>query len=76
MSTQVNRPTNKKVKEEDVNRKLQLYGIFAAFSAGKVPSNEQIDIALNSFLRSQPIANPSNKLSTEGRALVADFRGT
>jgi hypothetical protein len=38
MSSQVNRPTNVKVKEEDVNRKLQLYGIFAAFQAGKVPS--------------------------------------
>jgi Family of unknown function (DUF5923) len=72
---QVNRPTNVKAKEEDVNRKLQFYGIFAAFQAGKVPSNEQIDIALNSFLNSKSIANPSQKLSAEGRALVADFRG-
>jgi hypothetical protein len=28
-SAKVNRPTNVKVKEEDVNRKLQLYGIFS-----------------------------------------------
>ncbi|CZS95619.1 uncharacterized protein RAG0_05223 [Rhynchosporium agropyri] len=70
----VNRPTNVKVKEEDVNRKLQFYGIATAFQNGKVPSNEQIDIALNSFLKSRPIANPSKKLSAEGQALVADFR--
>lgn len=36
--------------------------------------NEQIDIALNSFLKSRPMANPSKKLSSEGQALVADFR--
>jgi len=74
MSTSVNRPTNVKAKEEDVNRKLQLYGIGTAFQNGKVPSNEQIDIALNSFLKSRPMANPSKNLSTEGQALVADFR--
>ncbi|KAF4627257.1 hypothetical protein G7Y89_g10895 [Cudoniella acicularis] len=73
-SSGVNRPTNIKEKEADVNRKLQFYGIFSAFQAGKVPSNEQIDIALNSFLASQPIAHPSKKLSAEGQALVADFR--
>jgi hypothetical protein len=28
-SAQVNRPTNIALKEADVNRKLQLYGIFA-----------------------------------------------
>jgi hypothetical protein len=36
--------------------------------------NEQIDIALNSFLASKPMANPSSKLSAEGRSLVADFK--
>lgn len=34
----VNRPTNVKEKDADINRKLQLYGIFRAFQAGKVPS--------------------------------------
>ncbi|KAI6708492.1 hypothetical protein PZA11_003112 [Diplocarpon coronariae] len=74
MSSAVNRPTNVKQKEEDVNRKLQFYGIVTAFQNGKVPSNEQIDVALNSFLKSRPIAAPSTKLSAEGQALVADFR--
>lgn len=38
MSAQVNKPTNVKEKEADVNRKLQLYGMLTAFQAGKVPS--------------------------------------
>ena len=29
---------------------------------------------MNSFLASKAVASPSNKLSAEGRALVADFR--
>lgn len=29
MSSAVNKPTNTKVKEEDVNKKLQLYGIYS-----------------------------------------------
>ncbi|EKD19889.1 hypothetical protein MBM_01841 [Drepanopeziza brunnea f. sp. 'multigermtubi' MB_m1] len=74
MSATVNRPTDVKQKQEDVNRKLQFYGIATAFQNGKVPSNDQIDIALNSFLASSPIASPSKKLSAEGQALVADFR--
>ncbi|RDW94751.1 hypothetical protein BP5796_00514 [Coleophoma crateriformis] len=74
MSAQVNVPTNIKIKEEDVNRKLQMYGIVTAFQNGKVPSNEQIDIALNSFLKSKALASPSKKLSPEGQALVADFK--
>jgi hypothetical protein len=69
----VNRPTDVKVKEADVNRKLQFYGIVTAFQNGKVPSNEQIDIALNSFLKSKALASPSKKLSAEGQALVAGF---
>jgi hypothetical protein len=36
--------------------------------------NEQIDVALNSFLASKALANPSKKLSAEGQALVKDFR--
>ncbi|KAI3329555.1 hypothetical protein F4824DRAFT_381410 [Ustulina deusta] len=69
----VNKPTDMKQKEADVNRKLQLYGIFSAFKLGKVPSNDQIDVALNSFVSSRPLSNPSKNLSAEGRELVADF---
>lgn len=37
-STNVNKPVDLKVKEADVNRKLQIYGIATAFQNGKVPS--------------------------------------
>lgn len=73
-TTRVNKPTDKKVKEADINRKLQVYGIISAFKEGKVPSNDQIDVALNSFLASKALSNPSNKLSNEGKHLVADVR--
>ncbi|KAI1114555.1 hypothetical protein F5Y14DRAFT_413688 [Nemania sp. NC0429] len=68
----VNKPTDPKQKETDINRKLQLYGIFNAFQIGKVPSNDQIDIALNSFVSSRALSNPSKNLSAEGRELVKD----
>lgn len=38
MSAAVNRPTDIKQKEADVNRKLQIYGIISAFQQGKAPS--------------------------------------
>ena len=46
----------------------------SAFANGKVPSNKQIDIALNSALASKPLSSPSKKLSTEGQQLVGDLR--
>jgi DNA ligase-4 len=39
-----------------------------------VNQNDQIDVALNSFLASRALSSPSNKLSSEGQALVADVR--
>jgi uncharacterized membrane-anchored protein YhcB (DUF1043 family) len=73
-SKAVNRPTNEKQKELDINNKLQLYGIYSAFAIGKVPSNKQIDVALNSFLASSALSKPSPKLSADGQKLVADVR--
>ncbi|KEF55668.1 uncharacterized protein A1O9_08418 [Exophiala aquamarina CBS 119918] len=70
----VNRPTDTAVKEKDINQKLQLYGIYQAFANGKVPSNQQIDIALNSILESKALASPSKRLSSEGQSLVADVK--
>jgi len=70
----VNVPTNTAIKEKDINQKLQLYGIYQAFANGKVPSNQQIDIALNSFLESKALASPSKRLSSEGQGLVADVK--
>ncbi|KAI9816856.1 MAG: hypothetical protein M1827_001501 [Pycnora praestabilis] len=73
-SNAVNRPTNVKQRDADINQKLQFYGIFTAFSQGKVPSNKQIDIALNSALASKALASPSKKLSAEGQHLIADLK--
>lgn len=73
-SKAVNRPVDLKQKEKDVNAKLQLYGIFQAFSNGKVPSNKQIDIALNSALASKALNSPSKNLSSDGQKLVADLK--
>lgn len=42
MAANVNKPTDLKVKEADVNRKLQIYGIATAFQEGKVPSVRRI----------------------------------
>jgi len=67
MPISVDKPVDAAKKEEDINRKLQLYGIANGFRAGKMPSNDQIDVALSSFIRSQPIANPPKELSSEGQ---------
>ncbi|KAK9467998.1 hypothetical protein V1512DRAFT_124806 [Lipomyces arxii] len=70
------RPTDPKVRDADIERKLQLYGIVQAFKNGKMPTNEQIDIALNSFLDTDfmdPNSTWNRKLSDEGRGLVKDF---
>lgn len=34
----VNRPTDPKLRDQDIEKKLQLYGIVTAFGHGKVPS--------------------------------------
>ncbi|KAL6704318.1 hypothetical protein ACN47E_008382 [Coniothyrium glycines] len=73
-SKAVNRPVDLKQKEKDVNTKLQLYGISQAFANGKVPSNKQIDIALNSALAHRALNSPSKKLSSDGQKLVADLK--
>ncbi|KJZ74740.1 hypothetical protein HIM_05857 [Hirsutella minnesotensis 3608] len=74
MATNVNKPTDIQQKEADINRKLQIYGIVSAFKLGKVPTNDQIDVALNSFLESKALSNPSKDLSEDGKTLVEDTR--
>ncbi|CAG7965612.1 unnamed protein product [Penicillium nalgiovense] len=70
----VNVPTNSKQKEKDINQKLQYFGIYHAFKNGKLPSNKQCDIALNSALNSKALTSPPNELSSDGKTLVADLR--
>ncbi|KAJ5496109.1 hypothetical protein N7539_001225 [Penicillium diatomitis] len=70
----VNVPTDPKQKEKDINQKIQLFGMYHAFSKGKLPSNKQCDIALNSALASKALTSPPNDLSSEGRILIQDLR--
>ena len=83
----VTRPTVPKTRDEDIERKLRIYGIFQALGygnfnltkyfeltlIGKFPSNRQINVALTSAVESNMLTNPSNQLSSEGRALVKDL---
>ncbi|KAF2216399.1 hypothetical protein CERZMDRAFT_119900 [Cercospora zeae-maydis SCOH1-5] len=73
-SKAVNVPTDNKIKEKDINSKLQLYGIYSAFAKGKAPSNKQIDVAMNTALAWKPLQQPSTKLSADGQKLVTDLR--
>ncbi|KAK7516336.1 hypothetical protein IWZ03DRAFT_312135 [Phyllosticta citriasiana] len=73
-SKAVNRPTDPQQRDKDVNNKLQLYGIYSAFTKRKLPSNKQIDVALNSAQESKVLATPSKKLSPEGQKIAADIK--
>ncbi|KAF3930580.1 hypothetical protein ABW19_dt0204060 [Dactylella cylindrospora] len=70
----VNRPMDPKARDADIENKLRLFGIYNAFANGKVPSNKQIDIALNSVLESKALSTPSDRLSDEGKGLVGDLK--
>ncbi|RVD86527.1 uncharacterized protein DFL_004798 [Arthrobotrys flagrans] len=70
----VNVPVDPKVRDADIENKLRLFGIYNAFANGKVPSNQQIDVALNSVLESKALSSPSDKLSDEGKSLVGDLK--
>nr|OQO30254.1 hypothetical protein B0A51_01802 [Rachicladosporium sp. CCFEE 5018] len=73
-SKAVNVPVNAANKEKDINAKLQLYGIYSAFANGKVPSNKQIDVAMNTAMHWQGLSQPNKKLSADGQTLVHDLR--
>ncbi|KAH6849902.1 hypothetical protein B0I37DRAFT_370194 [Chaetomium sp. MPI-CAGE-AT-0009] len=70
MTPKVNKPTDIKQKEADVNRKLQIYGIISAFKTGKVPSNDQIDVALNSFLESKALSTDAKEVIKQAKYLL------
>ncbi|KAF8421047.1 hypothetical protein EV426DRAFT_226581 [Tirmania nivea] len=74
MSSKVNRPVDPQVRDRDIENKLRLYGIYNAFANGKVPSNKQIDVALNSFISSKQLKSPNSALSGEGKGLLQDFK--
>ncbi len=67
-------PTNKELKAQDIASKLKLYGIYCGFASQKLPSNRQVDVAMNSALNSDLLQKPDKNLSQEGKILVADLR--
>lgn len=71
---EVTAPFDREQRDIDVERKLQWYGIVEGFSNGKIPSNRQIDVAMNSAIDSDLLRKPSTDLSKEGRLLVQDLR--
>lgn len=73
MPANVNRPTIVSKRDQTVSEKLQFYGVYSAFAKGKMPTNKQMDVALNSALQSKALAHPSARLSEEGRKMVADL---
>jgi len=73
MPPKVNRPADEARRAQSISQKLQVYGIYAALAQGKQPSNEQIDVALTSAIRSRALASPPSALSAEGHKLVADL---
>lgn len=74
MASKVNRPVDPQVRDRDIETKLRLYGIYNAFANGRLPSNKQIDVALNSFINSEQLKSPNSSLSAEGKGLLQDFR--
>jgi hypothetical protein len=74
MSASVNVPVNPERRDHDIDSMLRLYGIIYAFSIGKLPSNEQIDVSLSSLTSHKKLRNPNEKLSAEGKELLAGFQ--
>ncbi|BDD58509.1 hypothetical protein MPDQ_002562 [Monascus purpureus] len=73
-SKSVNHPVDPKEKDKDVDQKLRLFGIYQAFKNGKLPSNKQCDVVLNSTLNSKFLSSPPEELSDEGKVVVKDLR--
>jgi len=73
MASKVNQPVDRAVRDRDIENKLRLYGIWEAFSLGKLPSNKQIDVALNSLINNKQLQEPNSALSEEGKSLLQDF---
>lgn len=48
--------------------------MITAFANGKVPSNKQIDVALNTAYNWKGLSSPSKKLSKDGQQLTADLQ--
>lgn len=65
-------PTDKAAQAADVDRKLRFYGVVSALRESRMPTNEQIDSALNYALKHSPV--DLKQLSPDGQRLIQDSR--
>ena len=68
----VTEPVDRDQKNADVDRKLRLYGIATALRESRLPTNDQIDSALEFSLKHSPVA--TEELSESGKVLIQDTR--
>ncbi len=66
----VTEPIDRQKLQTDVDRKLRLYGIFAAIKQSRLPTNDQIDSILSHI--SHGSLSGSDALSPDGQKLVQD----
>ncbi|KAG9010125.1 hypothetical protein FRB94_004366 [Tulasnella sp. JGI-2019a] len=71
--------TDKKMQEEDVDRKMRMYGVIEAFRNGKMPDNQQIDETLayvsdHSFIDIKALSPDGQKLIADARDIVESAR--
>ena len=66
----VTEPIDRQKLQTDVDRKLRLYGVFAAMQQSRLPTNDQIDALLSRF--SRDALSGADALSSEGQTLVQD----
>lgn len=71
-SGSVVQPTDKAAQAADVDRKLRFYGVVSALRESRMPTNEQIDSALNYALKHSPV--DLKQLSPDGQRLIQDSR--
>jgi len=65
-------PINRDKKNADVDRKLRLYSIATAIRESRLPTNAQLDAALDYALTHSPV--PTDQLSDNGQRLIQDTR--
>ena len=66
----VTEPINRQKLQTDVDRKLRLYGVFAAIQQSRLPTNDQLDALLSRLSRGT--LSRGDALSPEGQTLVHD----
>ncbi|KAG6820002.1 hypothetical protein H0H93_006621 [Arthromyces matolae] len=67
-------PVNKTAKDADVERKMKFFGVIQAFRLGRLPTNKQINSALDYVLEEEHSPVATEKLSSDGKKLIKDIK--